>query len=85
MHINPLLITHTLRVCVHTHMHAFTRTHTHVQHAHTIFSSTGPVESSTLHVNNLPFTMTEAELMSLFPGSTSAKLISDHATGLNAG
>ncbi|XP_065889936.1 nucleolin-like isoform X2 [Dysidea avara] len=41
--------------------------------------------SSTLHVGGVCFAMTEAELLSLFPGSISATLIFDHVTGLKAG
>lgn len=41
--------------------------------------------SSTLFVGHLPYNMTESEVMALFPGSTSARIMSDPFTGLSKG
>ena len=41
--------------------------------------------TSTLFVGRLPYSLTKEELMELFPGCTSARIISDPVTGYSKG
>jgi len=43
------------------------------------------IPSKTLYVGNLPFNMTDSELMSLFPGCFEARVVSDPITGQSKG
>ena len=57
------------------------------QAINTIVMNLGPtdVPTSTLFVGRIPYSMTKEELMELFPGSTSARIISDSVTGHSKG
>lgn len=48
-------------------------------------SSHSDVPTSTLFVGRIPYSLTKEELMELFPGCTSARIISDPSTGYSKG
>ena len=41
--------------------------------------------TSTLFIGRIPYSLTKEELMELFPGCTTARVISDPATGFSKG